>query len=52
MIVSAIQYSKNNGQKNNHMVKPVQSEKNSTKDEAVENAYQLLLQQALKVYQR
>jgi len=52
MIVNAIQYSKNNDQKNSRMVKPVQSAKQNSKDESVESAYQLLLQQAMKVYQR
>lgn len=52
MIVNAIQYSKNNGQKNSHMAKPVQSAKQNAKDASVENAYQMLLQQAMKVYQR
>ena len=52
MIVNAIQYSKNNGKKNNHMIKPIQSSKQNSKDESADSPYQMLLQQALKVYQR
>ncbi len=52
MIVNAIQYSKNNEQRGNHLVKPVQAAKHVSKDAAIDNSYQSLLQQAMKVYQR
>ena len=52
MIVNAIQYSKNNEQRGNHLVKPVQAAKHVSKDAVVDNSYQSLLQQAMKVYQR
>ena len=51
MIVSAIQYNNRKDQKSNHMVKPVQTKQDS-KDGSAENSYQLLLHQAMMVYQR
>lgn len=52
MIVNAIQYSKNNEQRGNHLVKPVQATKHDSKGAGAENSYQSLLQQAMKAYQR
>lgn len=51
MIVSAIDYNRNKNQNNNHSVKPVQT-KQDAKNGSVENSYQLLLRQAMMVYQR
>ncbi len=51
MMVSAIQYNRNKNQNSNHLVKPVQT-KQGAKDESAENSYQVLLRQAMMVYQR
>lgn len=51
MIVSAIQYNRNKNQNNNRSIKQVQT-KQDAKDESAENSYQVLLRQAMMVYQR
>lgn len=52
MTISAISKSNKNGQKNNQNVKPVSSVKNGKQSAGAVGSYQLLLQQAISVYQR
>ena len=50
--ISAISQSRKNGQKNDNNVKPVSTVKNGNKSAGTVSSYQLLLEQALSVYQR
>lgn len=52
MTVSAILDGRNKDQRNNQWIKPVGNSKNDNNTEAKENSYQILLKQAMMVYQR